>query len=374
MNYPPRVLIVDDEPYVRETLGEMLSIQKYELCYASDGLEALQHIEMQSIDLVLLDVMMPDIDGYQVCRQIKSDPRWQHIPIIMVTALDSKSDLKRGFDAGADDFLSKPVNMIELRARTRSMLHIKRQYDELQEVIKLREELANMIVHDMRIPLTAIRGLSELALLDAPAKDQFLEDMQVIHTNAQRLDALLNDVLTLAKMKEGKLVLNQAPVDITALTQSVRNNHLPTAKLKDITLIVEDKATKAMLVQVDEMLFQRVLDNLVSNAIKFSEPGNQVTLQVHSTPQTATASQQMVVKVIDQGIGISVKDRDRIFQKFEVLETQDEQVSQVGLGLAFCKLVVEAHGGRLSVSTNPPRGSIFTVEISEGCLTDDDAQ
>ena len=134
----------------------LLSQEPYEILFADSGQTTLDKVEAESPDLLLLDVMMPDMTGYEVCQRLKADNRWRHIPIILVTALDRKEDVVSGLDAGADEFLTKPVHGAELRARVRTMLRIKNQYDELQEALELREEMADMIVHDMRSPISAL--------------------------------------------------------------------------------------------------------------------------------------------------------------------------------------------------------------------------
>ncbi len=207
---------------------------------------------------------MPEMDGFEVCRLIKGDQRWQHIPIVLVTALDSKEDLVSGLDAGADEFVSKPVTTLELQARVRSMLRIKKQYDDLMALLQLREDLANMIVHDMRSPLTVILGYSETR--ERRLRQKLPEEaapLQKIHRQAQRLQGFANDMLMLTKMAHG------------------------------------------------QPLLQRAL----------------------------------------------------VFEKYEIVLLKQKQTSQVGLGLAFCKMVVEAHRGRIYVEANKPVGSVFVVEI-----------
>ena len=155
------ILIVDDEASARATLEALLLVEGYNFIFAENADKAIISLEKTLPDIILLDMMMPEMDGMELCHVIKRNKKWQHIPIILVTALDSKEDLKRGIQAGADDFLSKPVSGIELRARVKSMLRIKAQYDQLQKMMMLREELANMVVHDMRSPLCTIIGYSD---------------------------------------------------------------------------------------------------------------------------------------------------------------------------------------------------------------------
>jgi signal transduction histidine kinase len=378
MNQTARILIVDDEAISRETLGEMLITQGYDLVYAADGKQALNQIDQFSPDLILLDIMMPGLNGFDVCRRLKDDARWRHVPVILVTALDSKSDLVHGLDSGADDFLTKPVNLLELRARVRSLLRIKQQYDEIQAAMGLREDMVHMIVHDMRVPLTAILGLSEIAQWDNVTLTELQEDMAMIHGNARRLNAFVNDILTLAKMREGRLTLNPTQINLRDQLSQALNSHRLSAKQKQIGLTLDIARLAADTVYLDAPLFQRVLDNLVSNAIKFAPPESTVTIRLEfpATPPpsggalskggaviSSTPLPKLRLQVIDEGSGIDPKYQDEIFEKFVVIKDRRKTDAQVGLGLAFCKMVVEAHGGRIYIESNQPKGSIFTVEI-----------
>ena len=363
MNDYPCILIVDDEPIGRETLGEMVMSEDYQLFYASNGFDALAMAAEVALDLILLDVMMPGLNGFEVCRKLKADPMQRHVPVILVTALDDRSDLVRGIDAGADDFLHKPVNSMELRARVRSMLRIKSQYDALQETLYLREKLANMIVHDMRTPLAAILALSELAQLEATDPVQMQEDLETIYSHALRLNIFVNDMLMLAKMRAGELVLNRSMVDIEALVDLVKQSHLVMARLKRIDIAVHWPVLDASEVFIDEALFQRVLDNLLSNALKFSPPGSEVIVQVSMSDVPSTGENQLKMSVIDRGPGIPPEFRETVFDQYTIVDIKQKDISQIGLGLAFCKMVVEAHGGRIYTESNKPHGAIFTIEL-----------
>lgn len=355
---PARVLIVDDMPTAREMLGALLSVEGHNLLYATSGGELLDNLEEFNPDVILLDVMMPGLDGFEVCRQIRADERWQHLPIILITALDSRQDLVDGLDAGADDFLHKPVNGIELRARVRSMLRIKRQFDALEDALQLREDLANMIVHDMRTPLTAIVGFTELlryGVISVNDKD----DIEALFRQVMRLNALVNDILVQIKMEQGRLVLNRQPADIAELARLVEENHLPIAQSRELQLVVE-LPENPPAVSVDANLYQRMLDNLVANALKYAPPETTVLVRV-TFPDEAGCT--LRVQVADEGPGILPEDRQRIFNKYEIATLRHRTDTSVGLGLAFCKLVIDAHGGRIFVEDNSPTGSIFTAEI-----------
>jgi signal transduction histidine kinase len=383
-----RILIVDDQVTTHAVLKGFLLQEGYDLFFATSGLEALERLAEINPDTILLDVMMPDLNGYEICQRLKADEKWRHVPIILVTALDSKEDIARGLDAGADDFLSKPVNSLELRARVRSMLRIKRQFDQLQATMQLREDLTAMIVHDIRNPLAPIMGITELLLFLGELPPQLEKDIQTLKTEAHRLNDYLNDMLMLAKMEQGELLLSREMTDINALILAVKESYQVVARSKGIELVA-DFPGESRPVGLDANLFQRVLDNLVSNALKFSPRQARVTIAVEhlnrskiqvrpdaplpppparpgrAGPQANGGAGQpgLRLKVIDEGPGIPEMYRASIFDKFKIVDLKEQDVPQTGLGLAFCKLVVEAHGGKIFVDANRPRGSIFTIEI-----------
>jgi two-component system sensor histidine kinase/response regulator len=350
-----RVAIVDDMPTAREMLGALLSLEPYDLFFAASGIELLDNLPEIRPDVILLDVMMPNLDGFEVTQRLRADETWSHIPVILVTALDSQQDLAQGLDAGADDFLPKPVNGVELRARVRSMLRIKRQFDALRETLKLREDLANMVVHDMRTPLTAILGFTELLRSGFISVDD-TEDIEKLHRQVVRLNAFVNDILVQAKMDNNKLILNPTSTSVNELLKRSEENHSLIARSRNINLNI-CWADPDISISVDANLFQRVIDNLLSNALKFSPSNSTVTVIV-----SADAAHPLQIKVVDSGPGVLPEDRERIFNKFEVASMRQSD-SPVGLGLAFCKLVVDAHGGQIYVDANHPKGSVFTVEL-----------
>jgi len=206
--------------------------------------------------------------------------------------------------------------------------------------------------------LTAILGFTELLKQGIITSDD-IEAINRLHRQVLHLNSLVTDLLTSAKMEHGNLILNLSTVDINQLVQTVLENHNYIARLRQIDLVTK-LPQKAREITVDANLFKRVLDNLLSNAIKFSPPKGTVTLQAE---YLESQNSHIQIKVLDQGLGVAAEDRERIFDKFEVAAIKETGVSQIGLGLAFCKLVVNAHGGQIFVESNKPQGSIFTVEI-----------
>ena len=203
------ILIVDDQEINRQVIAELLTQPGYHLVLAGSGAEALEIVAEWKLDLILLDVMMPGMDGFEVCQRLKSNPQWQHIPIILVTALDRTEDLVQGFESGADDFIAKPFKRLELQARVRSMLRLKEHYDrleaqkvQLEEVLQLRKDMTNMLVHDMKTPLTAVIAYSGLLLRDSVLSAQNQQHIQAIQQEAEQLNNLANDLLRRAKAEQ----------------------------------------------------------------------------------------------------------------------------------------------------------------------------
>ncbi len=354
-----KILIVDDEQSQRIKLESMLKQENYDITLLADGRKIFAELARTMPDLIILDLMMPGIDGFEICHRIKTNAQFQNIPIILVTILDTKKALTQGIDAGADDFLQKPVTSLELRARVRSMLRIKKQYDELQATLQMREELSNMIVHDMSSPIISV--LLHATLMEEKIKDvELKKHLEMIRLSAERLDSFVNDMLMLAKMEESKLRLNPTIVDVNQIISEAKKHFNIIAHSKGIELkLVLPNPSFSM--QLDRNLFWRVIGNLLANALQYSPSGSAVTLSL-STKYTDNKP-HLCMQVMDQGSGIPEEYKNRIFEKFEVVDLKKQGIVQVGLGLTFCKMAVDAHGGTISVRPNQPQGSIFVVEI-----------
>jgi signal transduction histidine kinase len=215
----------------------------------------------------------------------------------------------------------------------------------------------------MRTPLSAIIGYSELLLMQNSMPSEYATTMDKIQVQARRLNSFMNDMLMVAKMEAEQLVLNPIPVDVSLLVRRVKESHEVLARSKRIEFEL-DLPIEQRLASIDNTLLQRVLDNLVSNALKYSPAHSTITLKLEY-PETSGASDrtfQFRFLVCDQGGGIAEEDRERIFNKYEIA-TLKQRGAQVGLGLAFCKMVVDAHRGHIWVEPNQPEGSVFVVEI-----------
>lgn len=365
------ILIVDDDPATRGLLAHLVADQAGRLLFAGSAEEALSTISDESPDLILLDVMLPEMDGYELCQKLKANAATRHIPIVLITGLDSDEALVRGFDAGADEFISKPVSPVPLRARVRSMLRIKQQYDELLGALKLREDLAHMLVHDMRSPLQALMAAGEMLMLRGEVTSEFgLKTLGEISNQSQRLHSFLNDLLMTAKFEGDRVILNRTSVQMDRLVERIIAASMRNAESRRISLELELPAEPLQEIDVDVNLFERVLENLISNALKYAPRESSVRIIVQEQPAARGSSRDapgggssLRLEVRDQGDGVPEEHWERIFEKFEVVSLRRQGVCQVGLGLPFCRLVIEAHGGRVWVERNHPTGAAFIVEL-----------
>jgi two-component system sensor histidine kinase/response regulator len=359
------LLVVDDDPANFYVIEALLFTEDYQLTPLESGVKALDWLEEHDPpDLILLDVMMPVLDGIEVCRRLKARERTRHIPILMVTALDATEDMAACLEAGADDFLSKPVNGLELKARVRSLLRIKQQQDELKDALdvqsaiaQLREDMASMIVHDFRNPLNSILiGCELLKKTDLHPKQ--LRQVSNIDTAQKRLLNMTDDLLTMSKFEAGHLQLDACSVEVCTLVRETLGAWEAFAQRKAILLELDARASSLTLI-ADPALLRRLIDNLLSNAIKFSFKETTITVRIEKDIDIAGYAR---IHVMDRGIGVEEEIRQHIFQKYNI-GTSIQGVCQLGLGLAFCKMATEAHGGELSISDNSPQGTIFTLAL-----------
>ncbi|MGE0042048.1 MAG: response regulator [Vicinamibacterales bacterium] len=365
----PVVLVVEDEPITRRGLGALLSADAGQVGFAASGAEALERVGEIRPDVILLDAMMPGMDGYQVCAELQARADTRHVPVIMVTALSDRQSLTRALEAGATDFLSKPVSGAELRARVRAMWRIKRQHDELTEALRFRRDLSRMVVHDMRSPLMVMRASLELAALDPAAHPA--DQLQRALRQVERLGRLVDELLLAAKMEAGRLHLARRPVDLAALVADVVEDYRELAAAQQIRLAVDPAPCPPA--PLDARLIARVVDNLVGNALKFSPRGGVVTIRVASGRGEDGAF--LGLEIGDEGPGIPEAFRERIFESFGAVELRHAGVSQTGLGLAFCRLAVDAHGGAIACTANTPTGTVFSVRLPWLVgVADDDAE
>jgi two-component system sensor histidine kinase/response regulator len=365
---PGLLLVVDDDAANRDVLSRRLKRQGHEVRTASNGSEALGLMRETAFDLVLMDIMMPDMDGYQVLGHIKADERLQHIPVIMISALHEVQSIVRCIEAGADDYLAKPFNPTLLKARIGASLEKKRgrdretvlfeqlqkNYKRLQEVEKLRDDMRNMIVHDLRTPLTAVISGVEMLEKHGELNESQRELMAIAAGGGKTLLGMINDLLDVEKMESGSTQLQYDMLSAEALVAGAAGQVASLAEDGQTTLVMEIVAGLPSF-PGDENMLSRTLVNLIANAIRFTAAGTvTVTASRDDTDNIRFA-------VRDTGIGIPSEAFGRIFEKFGQLDSHNRVGT--GLGLAFCKLAVEAHGGAITVESSPGAGSTFSFTV-----------
>jgi two-component system sensor histidine kinase/response regulator len=368
-----RLLIVDDSEANRDMLLRRLDAPGRILKVARSGREALTLLESEPFDLVLLDIRMPDMDGYEVLKRMKVHDTLRHLPVIMISALDELDSVIRCIELGADDYLPKPFDPILLRARIGACLEKKRlrdgemrlfaqlqeNYRRLKELETLRDDLTNMIVHDLRTPLTSLlTGLQTLGL-SAAMDEMDHEIMSLSIAGGETLLGMINDLLDVGKMEDGSLKLERAPLCAQELVTEAVQQVAALAREKSLT-IDRELGQDLPEIAVDSDKFRRTLVNLLGNAVKFTPEGGIITVVVSLIPEESAIR----FCVRDTGEGIPREAFGRIFDKFGQVDTRKSgRKMSTGLGLTFCKMVVEAHGGRIWVESEPGQGSEFLFTI-----------
>jgi two-component system, sensor histidine kinase and response regulator len=352
-----RILVVDDDRINLRIIGGILRTEGYEISEAVSGEEALERYAETRPNLVLLDVMMPGIDGFETCRIIKRTYGATSAPVIFVTAKSEADDVVMGFDAGGVDYLTKPFRPKEVLARIRTHLSNQLLVEQLSKANAAKDRFLGMCAHDLRNPLSSIRGLAEL-MNENTIGGLNLEQREVvltIHSASQSMLHLVNELLDFATIEAGHLKLDKEPTRIAEIIErAVRLSNIEAAK-KDTRIVLVD-AGESPLIDVDRNKIRQVIDNLISNAVKYSPRSSLVTVTL-LTDGTAAG-----FAVRDDGPGIPENERHLLFKDYGRLSNRPTGGEKsTGLGLAICRKIVEAHGGTIAVHNNAVHGCEFAV-------------
>jgi two-component system, sensor histidine kinase and response regulator len=371
---PEKILVVDDIEDNRTVAAYYLRAAGYRVTLAESGESALLCFPRDEPDLVLLDLLMPGLDGFETCRRLRALPRGSETPIVFLTALNEIESYERAMTTNPDDFLTKPIGRTELLIRVRSLLRIRRLQRELEEsyhvvcaqrdamgrLQRQKEELSALLVHDMKNPLSAILLEAQFVLggMTATANADNYEAVNSILASAESMDRMVMNLLDIGRSEDGALVPRLALVSVEDMVREVCKLMRRRAEEKEQRLELAIRITEP--IWCDRDLLRRVLENILDNCIRHSPRGSTV-----SVDSRVAADGAFELTVRDSGPGVAPADRLRIFEKYVQLERDAATPVRTnrGLGLLFCRLAVAAHGGRIWVEPSEPCGSAFCVRI-----------
>ncbi len=369
-----KILIVEDNQENIDLLVYFLRPQGYKLIAVNDGVEALKKVEEEAPDLILLDIMMPKMDGFQVCERLKKNRSTMFIPIIMLTALKELKDKIRSLEVGADDFITKPFENIELLARVKSLLRLKDYHDQLElknqeleqknesllRVENFKEELTNLIVHDMKNPLFVIQGNLQMMTMGLEkAQADFLKKYtQRIERSSQQLLRMVLNLIDISRIEDGTIELKRDLTNFNKIVEDVvaRLALYPENAAKNIEINLDQEISSLLL---DHSIMERVVENLVSFAYNNLPDDGLITITT-----LKQSDDEIFFSVHDTGIKLPEKFQHKIFEKYSQMEIKNNgyRVSRA-LGMAFCKLAVEAHQGSMQLEANNPVGNKFLISL-----------
>lgn len=361
-----KILVVDDVMSNLMLLKVLLTSEKFGIMTASNGHQAIEMTQNEKPDLLLLDVMMPDLSGFEVAKKLKSDPQTSDVPIIFLTALNSTADIVKGFEAGGNDFISKPFNKEELITRIYhqiSLVAAKRlladKNTELEHIIAGRDRLYSVIAHDLRSPIGSIKMVLNMLLVNLTA-DKIGKDMHELLVSANQTTedvfSLLDNLLKWSKSQTGQLSLVPQEADLTEIVNGVLEIFKLTGDMKRIEL--EMKPCGPLMVNVDIDTMKTIVRNLLSNAYKFSSVGSKITVQMEKKDGMA------IMHIKDQGCGISQENQLKLMNPetaYTTYGTKNEEGS--GLGLLLCKDFITRNGGKIWFTSTEGVGSTFSISL-----------
>lgn len=357
--YIPNILIVDDVLANLRLLDHILREKGYKVRPVTNGTLALQVAEKEKPDLVLLDIMMPDIDGFEVCRRFKENPKLSDVPIIFISALNDTKDIVKALTSGGADYITKPFKAEEVRVRVATHLNIYFQQKELQKLNAQKDKFFSIIAHDLRGPFSSFLGVTQLLdeMLPELSREEIRDFAASMRTSATNLYSLLENLLQWAKNQQGLTPFTPMKELMLSLVNESILTLLEPAKNKGIEIV--NNIDGDIEVFADKNMLQTVIRNLVSNAIKFTPKGGNITLSAK-----ANSASDVEISVKDSGIGMNETMVNNLFQldaKTNRPGTEGEM--STGIGLLLCKDFVETHGGEIRVESEEGKGSVFHFNI-----------
>ncbi len=366
------VLVTDDNPDIREYMISCLT-GSYRIISAKNGQDAYEKAKVHHPDLIISDVMMPKMTGYDLCRAVRADESISMTPIILVTSKAAIDDKIEGLEAGADDYLPKPFNAEELFARARNLLTLRRQQKDLQELndvlqfknvelaeaSELKSQLLRIAAHDLKNPLNNIREFANLIKDEIDTDSEVGDMLGLIERSSNQMFELISQILESEALESGQLTIKKKPVDLANVASGVVESNRKQAERKGQRIVFDVPRADQFVVDGSAEWLTEAMENLISNAIKYSPPGKEIWVTVRR------ANEMVDFEVKDEGPGLTDEDKERLFQKFQRLSTKPTGgESSTGLGLSIVKQIVEMHDGDVVVESERGVGSAFVIRLA----------
>lgn len=351
------VLVVDDQEQNLKVVGTVLRMTGYEVIPARSAEQAFKRLATQTPGIILLDVLMPEVDGIETCRMLKADPRWADIPVIFLSAADDKNLIVQALECGGVDYVTKPFNKAELLSRVRTHLALKQANDDLRALAEDKDELLGILTHDLQNHLSGMQLSAEL-LHGRP--NEFAERNRPLLANIVLSASTLLDFVQefLANQAAERHQIDTATVDLHEMLDDAVAKHSTACNRKNIKLELAD-ADAPVLASADHQRLTQIIDNLVTNAAKFSPEGRSIYLSAGLGPQS-----WVKFSVQDEGPGFTNEDREKMFTRYTRLSARPTGGEpSTGLGLSIVKRLVDGMKGRITLESEAGKGACFTVML-----------
>ncbi|MEI7811236.1 MAG: hybrid sensor histidine kinase/response regulator [Ignavibacteria bacterium] len=359
------ILVVDDNPVNLKLVASVLS-PYYKLSITDKGEATIKIAELKMPDVILLDVMMPGISGFDVCRQLRQNEKTKDILIIFLTAKTEESDISMAFDIGGADYILKPFKSKEILSRIKIQIdlkeaqyRLKKQNEEMKEIIANRDKLFYIIAHDLKSPFSGILGMTEMvsAGMDIFSKDELVEIGKSMHRSISNVYGLIENLLDWARMQKGQIEFNPKEIDIYKIVEQSISVVEQRVVQKGIT--ISNEVSEELRINADENMFYVIIRNLIYNAVKFTAHKGEIKITANISD-----GKEVIISVNDTGIGISADNLGKLFKIGETVKNKGtDGEPSTGLGLLLCTEYVKTHGGRIWAESEEGKGSTFHIAL-----------